>query len=34
MNDLSRRSTTEPVLEALLDARAVELEQLDGLTDA
>jgi iron(II)-dependent oxidoreductase len=34
MNDLSRRSTTESVLEALLDARAVELELLDGLTDA
>jgi iron(II)-dependent oxidoreductase len=34
MNDLSRRSTTESVLEALLDARRVELELLNGLTDA
>jgi iron(II)-dependent oxidoreductase len=34
MSDLCRRSTTDAVLEALLDARGVELELLDGLTDA
>ena len=34
MDDLSRRSTTDSLLEALLDARGVELELLDGLTDA